>query len=236
MQDDAFQVCPTAWVDAAMARWKPLSPKPRMDSIGVDVARGGADNTIISRRHGAWYDELLAYPGAQTPDGPTVAALTMASRRDDAPIHLDVIGVGSSPYDFLRSAKIQVTGVNVAEAAVATARGGRMRFKNLRTQLWWQFREALDPAANTGIALPPDQRLRADLCAPRWEARGVEIMVEGRDEIISRIGRSPDYASAVILAQLDTPRISDIPKRGERSQVLDGYDPYRRQDFDPYRG
>jgi hypothetical protein len=39
--------------------------------------------------------------GKETPDGPTVAGLTIAAKRDDAPIHIDVIGVGASPYDFL---------------------------------------------------------------------------------------------------------------------------------------
>jgi hypothetical protein len=46
MGDDPWQLCPTAWVDAAMARWKPKDVKPPMDSMGVDVARGGKDNTL----------------------------------------------------------------------------------------------------------------------------------------------------------------------------------------------
>ena len=64
--------------------------------------------------------------------------------------------------------------------------------------------------ANTGIALPPDRRLLADLCAPRWELRGAAVFVESRDEIVKRIGRSPDHASAVILALLDTMRSKDL--------------------------
>lgn len=211
MEDSPWQVCPTKWVEEAMKRWVAKLPKPRMDSMGVDVARGGKDNTVISRRHDMWFDELLAYPATQTPDGPTVTALTLAHRRDAAPIHIDVIGVGASPYDFLRQARAQVIGVNVAEKATETDISGRLQFANLRTQLWWKMREALDPANATGIALPPDQRLLADLCAPTWQPRGTTIYVESREEIIKRIGRSPDYASAVLLALMDTPRISDLP-------------------------
>lgn len=223
MTDDPWQVCPTAWVDAAMARWIDRVPKPKMLSMGVDVARGGADETVIARRHAEmWFDQPLAFPGAQTPDGPTVAGLTIASMRDSAPIHIDVIGVGASPYDFLLTANQQVIGVNVAERALGTDKSGRLRFKNQRSELWWAMREALDPASNTGIALPPHPRLRADLCAPTWELSGPVVKVEGREDIAERIGRSPDYASAYILALIETPQRS--VRQSSRQPA----------DFDPY--
>jgi hypothetical protein len=47
--EDPWQVIPTAWVDAAMARWVDKAPKGEMMSMGVDVARGGKDNTTIAR-------------------------------------------------------------------------------------------------------------------------------------------------------------------------------------------
>lgn len=224
IEDDPWQVIPSPWVDAAMARWKARSPKPPMDSVGVDVARGGRDNTVIARRHEMWFDEPLAYPGTATPDGPTVAGLVIASARDMAVIHLDVIGVGSSPYDFLTSAKQQVIGVNVSEKAAGTDRSGRLRFFNQRSELWWRMREALDPANNTGIELPPDNRLRADLCAPTWELAGAVVKVEGREEIQKRIGRSPDWASAYVLALMDTPKQATVDlAMGRRVKE---YDPY----------
>lgn len=228
MQDDPWQVIPTEWVDAAMARWKPMASKPLMDSLGVDVARGGADNTIIARRHGAWFDEPLAYAGKQTPDGPSVAAMTMLARRDNAPVHVDVIGVGASPYDFLKTNGIQVLGVNVAEKSGGIDRAGVLRFFNMRSELWWRFREALDPTYNRGIALPPDQQLRADLCAPKWSPQGAVVKVESREEIIKRLGRSPDWASAYVLALLDTPRIKDAEKLGGGIRVkrAQGHDPF----------
>lgn len=223
IEDDPWQVIPTAWVETAMARWKPLDKKPRMDSLGVDVARGGRDNTVIARRHGMWFDEPLAYAGTATPDGPTVAGLVIAAGRDGAPIHLDVIGVGSSPYDFLNNARQYVLGINVSEKALGTDQSGRLRFFNQRSELWWKFREALDPTNNTGIALPPDNRLRADLCAPTWELQGAVVKVESRDEIEKRIGRSPDWASAYVLALMDTPRMPDIIGAGRKAKE---YDPY----------
>jgi hypothetical protein len=226
VEDDPWQVIPTAWVEAAQARWKMPDRMEPMDSLGVDVARGGRDSTILARRHGAWFNVPLVHPGAETPDGPTVAGLSIAAKRDEAVIHLDVIGVGSSPYDFLRESRQQVVGVNVSESATATDKSGRLRFKNLRSQLWWQFREFLDPTNNTGAALPPDPRLLADLCAPTWSLSGSTIYVASREEIVAKIGRSPDYGSAYVLALMDTPKHSVIARIGQpRGRE---YDPYSR--------
>lgn len=205
VSDDPWQVIPTAWVDAAMDRWTDRAPKGEMDSVGVDVARGGQDSTVIARRHGNWYDKPLSYPGSQTPDGPSVAGLVISALRDNSPIHIDVIGVGSSPYDFLVQAHQQIIGVNVAEKALTMDRSGRLQFFNQRTELWWLMREELDPAYDTGIALPPDPRLKADLCAPRWSLKdNATIKVESREDIIKRIGKSPDYGSAYVLACIKT--------------------------------
>lgn len=226
IQDDPWQVVPTAWVEAAQARWRRPDKLEPMDSMGVDVARGGEDNTIVARRHGMWFDKPLAYEGKQTPDGPAVAGLVIAAMRDAAPIHIDVIGVGASPYDFLNSARLAVYGINVAEKALGTDKSGRLRFFNLRSELWWRMREALDPANNTGIALPPDKQLLGDLCAPTWRLSGSTIQVEGREDIIKRIGRSPDWASAYILALMDTPKRQLLAGAGRANP---------RTEFDPYR-
>lgn len=222
-EDDPWQVIPTQWVAAAQSRWTRPSKLPAMDSLGVDVARGGADSSVIARRHDQWYDEPLTYPGSQTPNGPSVAGLVISSRRDRAPVHIDVIGVGSSAYDFLVDAGLQTVGVNVSESATRTDKSGRLRFFNLRSQLWWMMREALDPQNNTGIALPPAQRLLSELCAPTWTLRGGKIYVQSREEIIAKTGASPDLASAYILAQIDTQRAGVEIHGSEQT-----YDPYKK--------
>lgn len=224
-EDDPFQVIPTAWVEAAQKRWHPIDSLPTMSSLGVDVARGGRDSTIIARRHGLWFDQPLAYEGSSTPDGPAVAGLVVSAQRDRAPVHLDVIGVGASPFDFLTSAGIQVVGVNVAEASDERDRSGRLEFRNLRSLLWWRMREALDPKNSTGIALPPDPRLLADLTAPTWRLVGTRVAVASRDEIVERIGRSPDYGTAYVLALMDTMRREDSLNVIRRKAQRD-YDPF----------
>ena len=226
VQDDPWQVCPSAWIDAAVARWKKPDAVTEMLSLGVDVARGGADETVIARKHAPmWFDMPIALPGKDTPDGPTVAGQVIAARRDNAPVHIDVIGVGASPYDFLAQIRgLQVMGVNVSTAAIGRDKSGMLSFFNLRSQLVWMMREALDPANNTGIALPPHPRLKADLAAFKWSLQGKTIKVESRDEIVKRLGRSPDYASAYVLALIETPKIEALRAANANAAVL-AYDP-----------
>ena len=224
MEDDPWQVIPTRWVEAAQARWQRPDKLPEMDTLGVDVALGGRDNTVIARRHGMWFDEPLVHPGAQCIDGPTVAGFCMAAARDGAVIHLDLFGVGAQPYGHLMALHQQVIGVNVGEPATGVDATGRLQFFNLRSQLWWRMREALDPASNSGIALPPSRELLADLCAPTWSMQGFRIKVEGRNEIVDRIGRSPDWASAYCLALIDTPKERTLLRAGQA----------KRKEYDPY--
>jgi hypothetical protein len=68
----------------------------------------------------------------------------------------------------------------------------------------WRLREALDPDKGEHLALPPDTQLKADLCAPLWKLTAQGIQIELKDEIIKRIGRSPDRGDAVILAFINT--------------------------------
>lgn len=231
VEDDQWQVVPTKWVEAAQARWKPRSPKGEMMQQGVDVARGGKDSTIIANRHkdaaaghDLWFDHLKAIKGADTDDGDKCAAQVLLARRDDAPINIDIIGVGSSPYDSLKRAGTQVWGVNVAEAARSSDRTGLLAFFNLRSELWWRMREALDPTVDSGIALPPDPELLAELCAPRWSLSGKTVKVESREEIVKRVGRSPDKATAVILALIDQPKLRVLRAAFGQDDVM-AYDP-----------
>ncbi|ARG17588.1 terminase [Acinetobacter nosocomialis] len=232
IEDDPWQVIPTEWVEAAQARWKPLEDMRilykgnfPMDSYGLDVARGGKDKTIGYARHAFWYNKANVLEGIQSKDGPASASFAVSHVRDGAPIHVDIIGVGASTYDFLKLSGMHVIPVDVRNAANAFDRSGRLTFINLRSQLWWQLRESLDPAYGSTVALPPEPELLADLTAPRWSLQGTNIKVESREEIVKRIGRSPDYGSAIINAQIDTPK-RHIMQSIHGSTARRDYDPY----------
>lgn len=228
LEDDQWQVIPSAWVDKAMGRWRPKTDKKGiMDSIGVDVARGGRDEMVISQRYGTWFDQLKTYPGTASPDGPVAAGLIIPCIRNQAPVHIDIIGWGASPYDFLKSNEVHVIGVNNARASGELTIDGLLGFANIRAQLYWQLREALDPINDTGIALPPDRKLKADLCAPTWKLTPRGILVESKEDIIKRLGRSTDRGDAVTLSNINTPKralMRELQKESEGRQ----YNPRQR--------
>lgn len=216
VMDDAYQVIPTAWVQAAMDRWTDKPVRPPMDSMGVDVARGGGDQTVICCRHGWWFNRLIALPGSATPNGHDVATEVMKVRRDEAVIHLDVIGVGASPYDIINTDyRAQIVGIDARNSATGTDKTGKLRFKNVRSQMWWRMRELLDPASNNDIQLPPDKDLMKELCAPTWTYGDSSVIrVASRDDIIDRVGYSPDRATAVVQAAFETPKRRAVARMG----------------------
>lgn len=234
--DDPWQVIPTEWVTLAMNRWKKREDKKTMDSMGVDVARGGVDKPIIARRHDIWFDELIEIEGADLVDGPNIAGRVIAARRHRAPVHIDIVGWGASPFDYLAGNSVQVIGFNgAARSGGTTDDEAKLTFKNKRAESWWRMREVLDPARGIPIELPPDPKLRADLCTPKWKLSTQGIQIEDKEEIIKRLGRSPDRGDAVVLANISTVRWEMDPKNVQANRHAD-YSPIDHisdNDYDP---
>lgn len=206
MEDDAWQVIPTAWIDAAMQRWGPRHEKGPMDSMGVDVAAGGQDEFIISRRHGIWFDEIIAYPGSDFGnDGRVGASMVIKHRADRSPVHVDVIGWGSAVHTALITNEVQSIAVNAANKShTVTTDKSHQPFVNMRAEVIWRMREALDPANDRPLALPSDPALRSDLAAYRWKRVPAGIQIEGKEDMKKRLGRSPDRGDAVCMALMST--------------------------------
>lgn len=130
-----------------------------------------------------------------------MAALVLQHRRDDALVNVDVIGVGASVFDHLRASLGEaVAGMNGSEGSDRHDKSGRLGFANKRAEWWWQMREVLDPASGKDLALPPDGGLLADLCAPTWKHTARGIQVESKEDIIKRLGRSPDRGDSAVYA------------------------------------
>lgn len=239
VRDDEWQVIPTAWIDAAMARWKPRDDKGEMDSIGADIAAGGDDNMVIARRHGTWYDQPIRIPGVEIPQdraGPIAAGHIMVARKSRAVIHADVIGWGLSCVNFLTENRVQTVPVNFARASDERSADGNFKFFNWRAQVIWRMREALDPAAEHPVALPPDPKLKADLASYRWSLTKAGIVIEPKEEQKKRIGRSPDDGDAYCLANMTTIKIEQLEelkgnrRNRDRYAVLDDDSDLRRRD------
>jgi len=201
-EDDAFQVIPQGWVVQANERWR-NTPKPltAMTALGVDVARGGRDDTVLSPRYGGYFEPQVIVPGRETPDGPSIAALCAGMLRDGAMIGVDNIGVGADAETSLANANLPFEAMNGAEKANGHTRDGAFGFATRRSEMWWMLREALDPDYGYDLALPPDPALMADLTTPTYEVRPgtpPKIYVESTKDMMKRLGRSPDRGSALV--------------------------------------
>lgn len=209
-QDDAeWQVIPSAWVEEAMRRWeeKPFIPD-RITSAGVDPSRGGRDDTVAAYREDWHYHELQVYPGHEMTSGGAVCAKVVEQvGTSHCPVHVDVIGIGASVVDHLDAyIGSRCVPVNVAMSSKKdTDWTGNLKFINERARLWWQFRDLLNPANGRKVALPRNQRLKSELCALRYWLMANGIKIESKEDVIKRLGRSTDYADAVIMAAERTP-------------------------------
>lgn len=203
-EDGLWQAVPTAWVHAAMQRWEPTPPAGvPMCSIGTDVAQGGADKTVLAWRHDGWYAPLLAVPGEQTPNGTDVAGLVISKRRDGAKVVIDIGGGwGGDAYAHLKANDVDVVSFMGVKPSLRRTQDNQLRFANVRTEAWWQFREALNPDQQNGspICLPDDRELLADLTAPTYTIGSNGIQLEPKDKLVKRLGRSPDRADAAVMA------------------------------------
>lgn len=201
--DADFQVIPTQWIVEAQARWKPDGYKAHMmTAMAFDPAGGGRDAAELAWRHGGWYAELVSEQGDQTADGSRSAGLIVSHRRDNAPVVVDVGGgYGGAVTLRLKDNAVPHIGFNGAASSTKRTKDGQLGFRNKRAEAWWYFREQLDPDQEGGsaICLPPDPELRADLAAPTYEVGAGGIVIESKDDLRKRLGRSPGKGDAVVM-------------------------------------
>lgn len=204
LKDKQFQVIPSAWIFEAQKRWTETPPQGvPMTAIGCDLASGGTDRNVFAPRYDGWFAPLIVIPGADTPYGSDHAGLIVKHRRDNAEIVLDMGGGYGGPAR-MRLLDNGITPMlwNGAKKSKARSRNNRFGFALKRDQAYWQFREALDPdqPGGSGIALPPDSELVADLVAPCFEISSTGLRITSKDDVIESLHRSPDKGDAVVMS------------------------------------
>lgn len=203
-KDEDNQTIPTAWVREAQARWTPRLPEGvPMCAMGVDPAAGGADDTVIASRYDGYYAQLIRVPGKETPYPQDVAALVLRYRKAPAVPVVDCGGgYGGGVVRHLEDNGIEAKAHKGSSASAGRTADRLHRFANLRAEVYWRFREALDPSQPGGsqIALPPDQKLLSDLTSVRHQITSRGITLQSKDELKAKLGRSPDAGDAVVLA------------------------------------
>lgn len=209
-----------SWVDAANDAFEevhpdgtPAVPHSSHYAIGCDVARFGLNETVAIGGSVRRVDLLSRWARAATTD--TTAKLIglrheiEATGRAVALIAVDDSGLGGGVTDQLRQASVPVEGVLFGGAT-----SDKEHFANLKAEMAWQLRNALDAnwrARETGqpgtFALLASDKLKGQLAAMRYRylQRGVMAIVDPDDpsipaaEIARGLKVSPDHAHALIL-------------------------------------
>lgn len=201
--DDEWQAIPTEWVRMAQARWNSTPPVGvPLCSMGVDVAQGGTDKTVIAKRYDSWFAPLIEKPGVETPGGTDVAALVMKHRVGNATVIIDIGGGwGGDAYAHLARNNVEVKSFMGVKESKRRTKDNQLTFTNVRTEAYWRLREALDPDQLGGsqVSLPPSKRLLSDLCAPRYRIEKNGLSLESKVDVVKRLGRSPDEGDAVVM-------------------------------------
>lgn len=172
--------------------------------LGVDVG-GGGDETVIRERRGVRAGREWR---AHTDRPERIAPLVLHAIRETGAtaVKIDSIGVGFGVIGELRNkglAGVHIDGINVSSKASDPG-----KYANLRAELWWEVGRGLSERGGWDLsAMDNADATCAQLVEPQWDTdpQG-RIRVEKKEDIIARLGRSPDNADALLLAFYHAPR------------------------------
>lgn len=155
--------------------------------LGVDVARFGGDSSIIFPRQGlaAFVPDQLR--NVDSTQGAGRVARKWADWDADACFIDDTGGFGAGWIDCLRTLGRQPIGVPFAGSP------NDPRYYNKRAEIHFEMAAWV----KNGGALPFDEELIAELTAPTYTFKGDKFLIEDKEQIRERIGRSPDKADAL---------------------------------------
>lgn len=157
--------------------------------IGVDVARFGADSTVLFPRQGLAAFRYIEMREQRTPD---IAARVMLAKKrwgSDMEFIDGTGGFGAGVIDSLMQAGVNAYEVNFSSKAIDS------RYYNKRAEMWFSMAEWI----RRGGKLPKCNILSKELTAPTYSFRNGKFILEDKDQIKRRLGFSTDRADALAL-------------------------------------
>lgn len=197
------------WINEAIKRGEQyLNPQGQFDeskitgdkALGVDVANSeNGDKAAIAKGKGV---VLLSVVDFQCPDSNQLGKRDVHQLMKDENIRadnvgVDSVGVGAGTVNALKEVNQRVVSLGGGDSPVKSSKQEE-EFNNLRSQMHWQLREDLRKGNETGLVLPNDPELIADLITPEWETKSGKIIVESKETIKKRLGHSPNKGDAVV--------------------------------------
>lgn len=184
--------------------------------LGVDVAREGDDASVMFPRQGVVAFEPKVMRNMRTTDGAGIVARKEQEWSADATFIDNTGGFGGGWIDGLQMLGRRPIGVHFASSA------DDGRYANKRAEMWFRMAEWV----KNGGALPKVPNLIAELTTPTYSFKGDKLLIEPKEDIKKRLGRSPDLADALALtfAYPVKPRGLTLPQAPRPAD----YDPFAR--------
>ncbi|BEU87447.1 hypothetical protein TAMA11512_09110 [Selenomonas sp. TAMA-11512] len=185
--------------------------------LGVDVARFGDDRTTLCIRQGLWLKEIREYTELSTMETADRVIDWINQYRPHA-VFIDAGAMGAGVIDRLRQLRYQVSEVNFGGRAMRDE-----RYANIRAEMYFKCRDWLV----SGGAIPQNPALKTELSTVEYKfnQKG-HIILEPKEKIKERTGRSPDLADGFVLTfARPVYASSDAWERDNRTCNTD-YDPF----------
>lgn len=208
-------------VNASLGRFLGLEQyahAPR--TLGVDVGRFGDDPSIIFPRQGlaAFQPRELRNVGAL--EGAGAVAVKWKNWDADACFIDASGGYGGGWCDALVG-----LGRNAIEVQFA-GKPNDPRYFNKRAEIWFLMCESI----KGGMALPPLPEIVPELTTPTYTFKGDKLLVEDKEQVKLRLGRSPNYADALACTFAQPVHVNrslyGMSQQPQRAST--DYDPYAR--------
>lgn len=188
---------------------------------GLDVG-GGEDRTVLVERVNDGVGRIESFQ-ERDPEEATKRLAGTIRRWGLTRVNVDTIGVGWGLAGSLRK-ELRAEGVAIEGVSFAKRSNYPKRFANIRAEAWWHGRE-LARDGKWSLAGLDDDAI-AELTMPRYTTnKQGQILIEPKDDVRERLGRSPDIADAVLLAFFDgiwVPPIEDSRKVFEEADLVEG--------------
>lgn len=186
------QLIPHDWIKRAQQLWREGQPEG-VEVYGFDPSGGGMAEAVLCTRAGGYVYPLKGWQGLTGPDMIRKMHQHTLIERE---IFVDSIGVGFSLVGQAKEENLNVKAVNVQTAAEDND-----RFLNLRAELYWRVRDALNPDyGEYDLMLPPDDKLAGQLSGLQYEVNATgKIKIESKRDMVRRGMPSPDRADSLTL-------------------------------------
>lgn len=223
-EDKADGVVPWSWIHGCRTDEVRDQVRSFIDVVELGVDVGASDNgdlTVVRERRGMMAGKRWT---VQSSDPEEVARVIVeaAVESDAGRIKIDAIGVGWGLATIVARdlPGVDVVPVVVSEAAPPGPNGER--YANLRAALWWEIGRLLSQARAWDLS-ELDDRAMADLAEPKWwEDKTGRIVIEPKEQVRARLGRSPDDADALLLAFYVPPvEVDQVVEWDERVSISD---------------